>query len=268
MYCYYFKTKNGFRNCDIELSRIDQDLLFKRYPMGQSKKACQFCYSLVLNLYMKGKDMITKSPVFEETLKNYLGQVGQIELKSLESKLGVEIEKDEVIAPFFGKPYRVSAKGVIDPSGKQTPLEISVVLCKYFLLFPKTNPIADQWVSYRDFKDSGPLTKFFLNAVEKPVAHHFSGRLDELQASCDMLGGYQPFIKLSYELSVQFNPLPKVPLLLLYNDADDEFPAHCSILFERRAEKYLDAECLAILGMLLSVYLRKRIEKELNIKYD
>ncbi|MBW2248424.1 MAG: DUF3786 domain-containing protein, partial [Deltaproteobacteria bacterium] len=47
-----------------------------------------------------------------------------------------------------------------------------------------------------------------------------------------------------------------------------EFPAHCSILFERRAEKYLDAECLAILGMLLSVYLRKRIDKELQVKYE
>jgi len=217
---------------------------------------------------MKGKNMITKSQVFEETLKNYLGQLGQIEFKYLENILGIGVEKDEVLVPFFGKPYRISAKGVIDPSGKQPPLEISVVLCKYLLLYPKTNPIADQWVSYRDFKDSGPLTKFFLNAAEQPVAHHFSGRLDELKASCDMLGGYQPFIKLSYELSVQFNPLPKVPLLLLYNDADDEFPAHCSILFERRAEKYLDAECLAILGMLLSVYLRKRIEKELTIKYE
>ena len=212
--------------------------------------------------------MIAKSAVFEETLKNYLGQLGQIEFKYLENILGVAVEKDEVMVPFFGKPYRVSAKGVIDPSGRQPPLEISVVLCRYLLLYPKTNPIADQWVSYRDFKDSGPLTKFFLNAVEQPVAHHFSGRLDELKASCDMLGGYQPFIKLSYELSMQFNPLPKVPLLLLYNDADDEFPAHCSILFERRAEKYLDAECLAILGMLLSVYLRKRIEKELHMKYE
>jgi hypothetical protein len=217
---------------------------------------------------VKGKNMITKSKAFEETLKNYLGQLGRIEFKYLENILGVAVENDEVVIPFFGKPYRVSTKGVRDPSGKQPPLEISVVLCKYLLLYPKTNPIADQWVSYRDFKDSGPLTKFFLTAVEQPVANHFSGRLNELKASCDMLGGYPPLIKLSYELSVQFNPLPKVPLLLLYNDADDEFPAHCSILFERRAEKYLDAECLAILGMLLSVYLRKRIETELNIKYD
>ncbi|MGD2028626.1 MAG: DUF3786 domain-containing protein [Desulfobacterales bacterium] len=212
--------------------------------------------------------MFATSKVFEETLKNYLGQLGQIEFKYLENRLGVAVEKDEVTVPFFGKPYRVSGKGVMDPSGKQPPLEISVVLCKYLLLCPKTNPITDEWVSYRDFKDSGPLTVFFLNAVEQPVASHFSGRLDELKASCDRLGGYQPFMKLSYELSMQFSPLPKVPLLLLYNDEDDEFPAHCSILFERRAEKYLDAECLAILGMLLSVYLRQRIEKELNIKYS
>jgi hypothetical protein len=219
-------------------------------------------------MLMKGKDMFAKSKVFEETLKNYLGQLDRIEFKYLENILGVGVEKDEVMVPFFGKPYRVSSKGVIDPSGRQPPLEISVVLCRYLLLYPKTNPIDDQWVSYRDFKDSGPLTKFFLTAVEQPVAHHFSGKLDELEASCELLGGYQPFIELSYELSVQFNPLPKVPLLLLYNDADDEFPAHCSILFERRAEKYLDAECLAILGMLLSVYLRKQIEKELHLKYE
>jgi len=210
--------------------------------------------------------MITKSPVFEETLKNYLDQVSQIEFKSLEDKLGVEVEKDEVMVPFFGKPYRVSAKGIIDPSGKQPPLEISVVLCKYLLLCPDPNPIVDQWVSYRDFKDSGPLTSYFFNAVEQPIASHFSGRLGEFKESCKVLGGFSPDIKLSYDLFVQFNLLPKVPVLLLYNDVDDKFPPHCSILFERRAEKYLDAECLAILGMLLSVYLRKRVGKDLNTK--
>jgi hypothetical protein len=46
--------------------------------------------------------------------------------------------------------------------------------------------------------------------------------------------------------------LPRVPLLLLFNDADDEFPAACSVLFERRAAGYLDMECLAMLGMQLA----------------
>ncbi len=50
---------------------------------------------------------------------------------------------------------------------------------------------------------------------------------------------------------MQFNALPKLPMVLLFNDRDEEFPAQAKILFEQRAEVYLDAECLAILGNLL-----------------
>ncbi len=33
---------------------------------------------------------------------------------------------------------------------------------------------------------------------------------------------------------------------------DEEFPAQCLLLFERRAAQYLDMECLAILAWLLT----------------
>jgi hypothetical protein len=49
-----------------------------------------------------------------------------------------------------------------------------------------------------------------------------------------------------------FIPLPKMPLLLVFNDADDDFPASASLLFEKRASTYLDAESQAILGHQLS----------------
>ena len=50
---------------------------------------------------------------------------------------------------------------------------------------------------------------------------------------------------------MKFDVLPRIPLLLLFNDADEDFPAHCSVLFEKRADTFLDAECLAIAGRLL-----------------
>ena len=50
--------------------------------------------------------------------------------------------------------------------------------------------------------------------------------------------------------------LPKVPMLLLFNDKDDEFPAQCSVLFEKRAKKFLDMECLAMVGMHFFEYLK------------
>ncbi len=54
---------------------------------------------------------------------------------------------------------------------------------------------------------------------------------------------------------MKFDPLPKVPILLLFNDTDEEFSAQCLLLFERRAEKYLDMESMAILARLLTDYL-------------
>jgi hypothetical protein len=206
--------------------------------------------------------MVAELSVFDETYEKYMNRVAGIDFKSIEKKLGLRVRENDVAIPFLDKSFTFSKKGLMNPSGKQPPLETSVVLCNYLLRCPDMEPVNDDWVSYRDFKDSGPLTTYFANAVEKPIADHFSGRLGALEKSCRALGGSSPDLELSYDLFMQFRPLPKIPVLLLYNDADDEFPAHCSILFERRAEEYLDAESLAILGMLFSVRLKKKADKD------
>jgi hypothetical protein len=33
---------------------------------------------------------------------------------------------------------------------------------------------------------------------------------------------------------------------------DEDFPADCSLLFEKQAASYLDMECLAMIGMVLA----------------
>ena len=55
----------------------------------------------------------------------------------------------------------------------------------------------------------------------------------------------------TYDISVKFQALPRIPLLLLFNDRDDEFPSNCSVLFKGNAGYFLDPECLAIPGGLL-----------------
>ncbi len=196
-----------------------------------------------------------ESSVFEKTYRNYLKQVATLNLKSMEHKLGITIVKDGGIISLFGTDYRISGQGITGMSGRQPSFEIRVVLCKYLLLCPEIPPREKDWINYREFKDSGPLTVFFANDVENKIAANFSGRPDNLEKACTALGGHRPEIELPYDLSMVFNPLPRVPVLLLFNDADDEFPAKCSVLFEQRAEKYLDAECLAIIGALLAGFL-------------
>ena len=44
---------------------------------------------------------------------------------------------------------------------------------------------------------------------------------------------------------------------MLFNDKDDEFPAQCSILFQKQAEFYLDPESLLMTGAVLARKLKK-----------
>ena len=197
-----------------------------------------------------------KPSVFKETYQNYLEQIGKIDIDSRAEKLGGRIEKDEMVLPFFGQPYKISSRGITDPSGNQPLMGISVVLCKYLLLCPDTPFLDKECVSYRDFKNTAPLVHSFINHTERPIIQNFSNRIEALAAACKKLGGKDPGLDLNYQLIVKLYPLPKVPMLLLFDDADEEFPAQCKVLFERRAEHYLDPECLAIIGTLLNNFLK------------
>ena len=92
--------------------------------------------------------------------------------------------------------------------------------------------------------------------MTQPIAETFSSRLAELETAGKKIGGCPPTEEYPYDLAMQFDALPKVPMLLLFNDKDDEFPAQCSVLFEKRAEKFLDMECLAMVGMHFFEYLK------------
>ncbi len=197
-----------------------------------------------------------KEHIYEKTYKDYLSRIAELDFQFLADKLGIQLDAQDAIIPFFDRTYRISGKGIVDPSGGQPHLSVSVILCKYLLMCPMIEPLGGNWMSYKDFKDAAPLIRAFYNTVTHPISATFSGRLVELEKAGEKIGGYAPADAFSYDLSMLFDALPKIPVLLLFNDKDDEFPAQCSVLFEQRAEKFLDMECLAMVGMLFFEYLK------------
>jgi hypothetical protein len=198
-----------------------------------------------------------KSSVFEQTYENYLTEIGRLDFKKIADRLGAEMVVEELIIPFFGNPLRVSAAGISEPSGGRPNFSVCVVLFKYLLLCPDHDPVEKDWVSFRDFKDSAPFAGAFVNYTEAPLARYYSRRLKDLETACRKINGHPPAADFSYDLCMQFHALPKIPVLLLFNDGDEEFAARSAVLFERRAESYLDMECLAMVGMLLFEHLKQ-----------
>ena len=68
-----------------------------------------------------------KEHVYEQTYQDYLSRIAELDFSFLADKLGMQLVGQTVIIPFFGKPYRVSAKGIFDPLNKQPHLSVSVI---------------------------------------------------------------------------------------------------------------------------------------------
>ena len=108
-------------------------------------------------------------------------------------------------------------------------------------------------MSFKDFKKTSHFLNlnYFISDTEKPIVQNFSGRLDALSTACEKFGGVPNDIGISYDLVMRFDALPRISLLLLFNDKDEEFPAQCSVLFQKQAEYYLDPESLVMTSAFL-----------------
>ncbi len=196
--------------------------------------------------------MSPEAAVFEETYNDYLSRIAGIDLTGTAAALGVVMDDGRAVIPLLNSTYRVSKDGIAREDGKRPQLGTCVILSKYLLMCPTAEPTGTDWASYRDFKDSGPLATYWANEVEAALVDTFAGRTADLEKAAEKLGGYAPDEDFPYDVCCCFNALPKISMLLLFNDVDDEFPAKCTVLFQASAEEYLDGECLAMLGAQLA----------------
>ena len=201
--------------------------------------------------------MTPKTPVFDKIRKDYLHQVALIENKKrICESLGITVTNDGYKIPFFNSTYTITTDRIVDADGKTVSHAIAVILCKYLILCPDLPSNDSSLVTYKDFKDANPYVGGFRNTVENPIGGYFENCLPQLEKKCLELGGH-PFVsEVSCQLGFKFQALPNVPIILLFNDADKDFPAQATLLFQKNACSYLDMECLAMIGAALAYRLQ------------
>ncbi len=202
------------------------------------------------------------NPIFEQNYEEYVRQVIGLDFSILEPMLKIRVNEENRTAemPFFNTIYRVSTFGVVDEHGMRPDYGICVILLKHLMMCPKWVPAERDWVTNRDFCDSGQgqdtgLSEYAVTAIAK----RYAGQLERLKAAASALEGIPPETEYPYDFSAVFWALPRLPILFLFNDADEHFPAHASILYEQRADYFLDAECRVMVDWCLFEYLKRAI---------
>ena len=192
-----------------------------------------------------------EAPIFETNYKNYISQIAKLDFSTMKDTLGIQLHGQKAVIPFLGEDYFVSHTGIVDTAGNRPDYGICVILSKYLILCPEAPVTNNAWSTLKDFHKRSQFTNInvFKSDAEQPITKNFSGRLAELADACQKLNGTPNEFGRSYDLAMQFKVLPKIDILLLFNDGDDEFPATSSLLYQRQAEEYLDPESLIMIGI-------------------
>ncbi len=198
--------------------------------------------------------MVEQAQVFDTHYQDYCRQIAGCDLDTAADILGMDVDGGQAVVSFLGQPYRISGEGIFDTFGQKPSYGLCVILAKYVLRCPDKVYHDPQWVAFRDFKREAAMTNvnFFSSDTQAAILKRFQGRLNRLKAAGLALGGKDHDPGAGWDFSMAFDLLPRIRLLLLFNDKDEDFPAQCRVLFEKHAEFYLDPESLAMSGAALA----------------
>lgn len=189
--------------------------------------------------------------IFVGLLQELLARLKGVDYGSLAATLGAEIIPGGLLIPSFGRLYRVSETGIRDAQGQPASPKHAVVL-SYYVLEGGTAAFSGKWVAFRDFKESAFFMPAFQTHVEQRIAGEFQGKLEALRSCSTSLGGRDYPALGAGDLCHLIPALPRVPLLLVFHEGDEEFPAGATVLYDLHSTSYLNVECLGVLGAILA----------------
>jgi hypothetical protein len=168
--------------------------------------------------------------------------------QGLGATYGEEAGRPYLSLDYFGHRLQVFKDELRYPAGAHADPWDAILLYNY-IAAQGQKPVAGRWIAYNSLPNSVSKAKT-LARLEKKLADYFAGRAAELKERIVQLGG-EMVAAGGEDADVQatFLPLPKVPLLLSFWDAEAEegFAPQAHWLFDASVTHYLDLEAMLFL---------------------
>ena len=109
-------------------------------------------------------------------------------------------------------------------------------------------PLAGEWISFADLPDGRMYNQAFQGYSGHELARKFGLDVTAFCRAAEDAGGIREELG---DAAYRFQALPRVPLLVVYWQGDEDFPSSCQILFDASASQCLPTDACAILGSML-----------------
>jgi hypothetical protein len=152
---------------------------------------------------------------------------------------------------YWGNPVELSCQDFIarDPESRHALPPIHQAMILYYFSYSRGLRPPAKWISFSELEDGQFYNAAFQGYTSKRLLQFFGEDYQGFhQANQSLCGEKTSFGDGAYRYQI----LPKIALLLVYWEGDDEFPPSYKILFEDIADEHLPTDGCAILASMLT----------------
>lgn len=152
----------------------------------------------------------------------------------------------------WGKPIRLSYPELIAQdalSGQELPSYLQAMLLYYFATCDGTLA-AGQWIAFSELPDGRFYAQAFQGYTGHPLAQSFGENLSAFSQAAEACAGERRYA--FGDMAYAFQALPRVALLVVLWQGDEDFPSTCQVLFDASVSHCLPTDACAILGSQLT----------------
>jgi len=205
----------------------------------------------------RDKGIFVKKDNHKITREHLREKIGNHDFEAIAPGLGLTYTTingmEALEIPYFERSVTMSRTGIVAGGTEELDPWDEVLLYNY-IFFSGSKPLSGEWVGLESFPNSLPKRVALEEGCHKRIYQYFAGARPELESACRRLGGIPVLNGHNGDLGFKFTPLPRMPLLLLFWDEDQEegFEAQAKILFDATALDYLDLEGLTFVAEKLA----------------
>jgi hypothetical protein len=245
----------GYHTCFAFASMVVSEKLPLKNCPHLSAEVVNQCDIELAEQYAAGKWL--KRDMAQDALRWARERVSSMKIEDLPERLGGNLlKKDGEYAlelPYFKDSIIITKDEIFKKDESKLSRWEQVFIYNHMAQGGRRLP-SSHWKGFVEFPNTVSKMKSMINHVEKPLKERFEGKLDELLAAGLRIGGEDVTRKYnSADIALQFRPLPRVPIILLYwNGGPSEgIESTVKLSFNETITEHLDLESIIFLSEAL-----------------
>jgi hypothetical protein len=136
-----------------------------------------------------------------------------------------------------------------DARGSEALPVFSMAVLAYYFLLADGSPLTGEWIAFTELPDGQFYTQAFQGYTGQELVKTFGNDMEAFTRAAKQLGGQPEPLG---DAAFSFRVLPKVSLLVVGWEGDEDFPPSYRVLFDEGNGRHLSTDACAILGSTLT----------------